>query len=166
MKRLSLGAALMVFAILYLGQVVCFAKDPGRGSRDQVMDYKAQYIKQKRTTDSLSEVVLGIEKHLSITELELNSLKSTDDILSKNIEEQRSRSHKHMIYFTVFISLVMLISILMLVMLWHKYNKKLSNLIEDQEKTNEAVNLNIKNSTEEFSAINEALDKLRDRNGS
>lgn len=173
MKKLLSLTIIMVFAILSNGQNTDFItkKDfqtEKKGITDQINAAKAPsyelrnlYTKQVKYIDSLALVLATFDQRAASIEKQTELIVLTDIRQQEQINNSQLNVRSQIIFLLVFICIGFLLTFILAFFLWRMLNKKLSTLAIDQEKTNQALNLHIKNTSDEMAAMGSLVAKTQ-----
>jgi predicted PurR-regulated permease PerM len=145
MKKLILILVVVVFAMPSYGNII------NGLNKNEIQTDKNNII------DSLNCVIQKIEQQFTETGKLTTDLNNQIMTMHDQLNNTQTNVHNQVIYILAIICIVMLISLILILLVWRKLNKRINNLTEDHDKTNEALNLHIKNTSEEITAINESM---------
>jgi hypothetical protein len=172
MKKLLIFIGIMAFSLFSFSQVTDYVTKKDFQTENQKLtqqinaakvpgfELRKLYNDQLRKTDSLNLVIQNFDKRIVKIETDLYSFGLNTSDLRNQINNIHQNTRKKIIYLLIIICFVMLVGLALIYIIWSRLNKKLNNLAEDHDKTNEALNLHVKNASEEMAALAENLSKL------
>jgi chromosome segregation ATPase len=134
--------------------------DKIRAAKAPTFELRALYQTQQELIDSLFTGVADIHR---TSEQDREKLGDLTTRVSKTEEELLILRQALKLRFTwiiVLLALTFLVSLLFLYLMWGRIQKRITCLETDQEKTNEALNLHIRNAEEEIAALQAAMKEL------
>jgi hypothetical protein len=172
MKNFLIFIGIMTFSLFSFSQVTDYVTKKDFQTENQKLtqqinaakvpgfELRKLYNDQLKSIDSLNIVIQNLDKRLTSLETDHKILGATTSDLRDQINNIHQSTRKKIIYLLVIICIVMLVGLALIFIIWSRLNKKLNNLTEDHDKTNEALNLHVKNASEEMATMTENLSKL------
>jgi uncharacterized coiled-coil protein SlyX len=169
MKKIIVLFTFMAFAMVTVGQgtgyltTTDFQKEKQqltaqiKAAKAPAYQLRELYTKQQVTIDSLMGVVAAQQKTIASSEAGVASMKTEVEKMAGQLDDSNATARHRLIYLIIIICLGLLVSFLLLYLVWARISRKMSGMITDQEKTNEALNLHVKNSDEEHAKLADGI---------
>lgn len=131
-----------------------------RAARAPTYELRGMYQTQQELIDSLFSGVNDLRRVSDLDRLQVGDLRTRTTKAEEELLIQRQALQLRFTWIVVLLALTFLISLLFMYLMWGRIHKRISGIETDQEKTNEALNLHIKNAEEEIESLHVAIRDL------